>query len=563
MAVHLSKLFYGIQYIWFGISIYIIMLLILSQTTLFWKTLDIEKFSFRDYVQYTALFTILGAFGTFWNFSTPGGIMTFRAVAVILAGFIGGPIVGTLTGLNVGLIRGMLLQTGVAGISGALTILLGIAAGQVSLYLKKKSPSIAYWTLICTLALEIGYWFLYALLTWPTILITPINFWGLAIPVILTNIPPVVFSIWLLQTFVQRIQTRQAHVTYSAFRSVNMLLQTLSPSDKVFDAAVIPQIITHMVPGIIWAAVIQNDTLYNDTNYKVSAHETQGNTELSILMLEHSLPNLNHIAHVFAKYKNQPIMEIYVAVPNTTSISSDILEFVKGLKTLIELMYDREMLKNEEFLLQEAEIKMLQAQINPHFLYNTLNTISFYTRTDPDNARKLIGYLSDYFRYSLTNPTTLIPLKNELHDIKCYMELQQARFGDLLKIKCQIPEEIAANLKVPPLLLQPLVENAVIHGLRGKEDGGTILLGVHEHVTFYRIYVIDNGVGIYHHKLRSILAPNRKQHNLGLLNVKQRMKSIFGPKGRMRILSRKGRGTIVYLDIPKEMYNESLEHTNS
>lgn len=132
-----------------------------------------------------------------------------------------------------------------------------------------------------------------------------------------------------------------------------------------------------------------------------------------------------------------------------------------------------------------------------------------------------------------------------------------------LKIKCQIPEEIAANLKVPPLLLQPLVENAVIHGLRGKEDGGTILLGVHEHVTFYRIYVIDNGVGIYHHKLRSILAPNRKQHNLGLLNVKQRMKSIFGPKGRMRILSRKGRGTIVYLDIPKEMYNESLEHTNS
>ena len=128
----LSRTFAGIQYVWLGISIFLLVLLLLSRTKIFRNALSQERYTKREYIIFTVIFTILGLCGTFWNFRTPGGIMTFRAVPIMLSGFIGGPIVGTITGLIVGINRIFILQTATAPINGGLSILQGIAAGLLS-----------------------------------------------------------------------------------------------------------------------------------------------------------------------------------------------------------------------------------------------------------------------------------------------------------------------------------------------------------------------------------------------------------------------------------------------
>lgn len=551
MSLSTSTLFSGIQYVWFGISIYLIILLTLTQTQIFKKALDIKQFTTREYILYTILFTIMGIFGTFWNFKTAGGIMTFRAISVILSGYIGGPVVGAITGLNVGLIRSGFLHNTLGPISGVLTILQGIVAGQLSMFLKKKQSNICYWTLIFTCVLEFFYWLLYAILSWPFAYSHPHDFLSLAIPVMLTNIPPVIFFVWILQSSQNKKDTETAKVTNNTFNSINTLLDQLNPKKDHFDTSVIPQIITSSLSNIIWAAVIYDGFLYTSSNYQNTKQELQGQTEIAILSMQHSIPSLSHIFHINARHKEQTILEIYVSAPASSIITDATREFLQGLCRVFELIYDRDFLKDEELLLQEAEIKALQAQINPHFLYNTLNTIRFYTRSDPETARNLINYLSDYYRFTLNNPSKLIPLNDELHDIKCYMELEKARFGDRLNIEYRIPEDLKTKIKIPPLLLQPLVENSVLHGILKKENGGHIIIGLHEHPKFYRIFVKDDGIGIARPKLKGLLANRKKKNHIGLNNVENRLKAIFGTDSKFKILSIPSKGTIVYMDIPK------------
>ena len=208
-------------------------------------------------------------------------------------------------------------------------------------------------------------------------------------------------------------------------------------------------------------------------------------------------------------------------------------------------------MKEEKNLLAEAEIRALQAQINPHFLYNTLNTISFYVRSNPETARKLIKYLSDYFRHSLNNPSKFISLAEEMRVIDCYIQLERARFSDRLSVTYDFSEDMLENLQIPPLLLQPLVENAVIHGVIKREEGGTVRVGLIEHKTYNKIYVIDTGVGISRRKLKTLLIDRKRRDHIGLINVHQRLVSIFGERCGLHILSKEGKGTIVFANVPK------------
>ena len=131
------------------------------------------------------------------------------------------------------------------------------------------------------------------------------------------------------------------------------------------------------------------------------------------------------------------------------------------------------------------------------------------------------------------------------------MELEKARFGDRLNIEYRIPEDLKTKIKIPPLLLQPLVENSVLHGILKKENGGHIIIGLHEHPKFYRIFVKDDGIGIARPKLKGLLANRKKKNHIGLNNVENRLKAIFGTDSKFKILSIPSKGTIVYMDIPK------------
>jgi len=134
---------------------------------------------------------------------------------------------------------------------------------------------------------------------------------------------------------------------------------------------------------------------------------------MAILKLQHSLPDLPHLITLPVKYKGKVVGSIFAAKSKGDTFTNTGTEFLHGICHILESIYESEKLKEEENLLAEAEIRALQAQINPHFLYNTLNTISYYVRSDPETARRLIQYLSDYFRHSLNNPSKLIPLFGE------------------------------------------------------------------------------------------------------------------------------------------------------
>ena len=547
------------QYVWLGISIFLLFLLLLSRTDIFRNALISQKYTKKEYFIFTSLFTILGLCGTYWNFPTPGGIMTFRAVAIILSGFIGGPIVGSITGLIVGINRMFILQTSTAPISGSLSILQGIVAGFVSYYIKRQPKNKWMWALLYSILIEIVYWTFYALLTWPYAYTNTFEFLALFSPVIITNIPAIALFMRVLESSARNQDSKKTATTKTLFDSINRLIKTIQNKSNGLDLSNIPSVIISALPNLIWAAIIVNDRVFISTNYKLPKHRNQGNSETAILHLQKSLPSMHHLSQIRLSEKDKEICHILISNPSDLPLSKTDKEFLNGTARIIQLITAYSELKKEKFLLQEAEIRALQSQINPHFLYNTLNTINFYVHHNPDTAVKLIKYLSDYFRHSLNDPSKLIPLSEEIHVIDCYIQIQKARFGERINVDYYFPKNTMSILQIPPLLLQPLVENAVIHGISRKSEGGKIKIGLIPHKKYNKIYVIDTGVGIPHQKMKSLLIERKSRDNIGLINIHQRLISIYGRKSGLHVLSKEGRGTIVFANIPINSHRQINE----
>lgn len=541
----------GIQHVWFGISIFFLILLLISRTEIFRGALSLKHFSPKDLVIFMLLFSIMALCGTYWNVRAGGGIINFRAVGIVLGGFIGGPLVGTITGIVAGLHRAFFIHTDAAFIHGGLSIFQGIAAGFLCRRFKTHHRHLWLWALIYGFVLEILFWIFFAFLTWPQTIANLNDFAVLSLPIILTNSAAISVFVSILEVTVRQRDSEKTETTKIAFHAVNMLFDTFQDGFKDFNISRVTDIIITALPTLLWTAIVYKGQVYTRTNYESESDKNQGDAEVAILKLQHDLPPMPHLVMLPIRSKDEELGKIIAAKAKGDSVTHMGIEFLTGICHLMEALNEYERLKEEESLLAEAEIRALQAQINPHFLYNTLNTISYYIRSDPDTARKLIKYLSDYFRHSLNNPSKLITLDEELHVIHCYVELAKARFSDRLSIHYRLPKEGADRIKVPPLLLQPLVENAVIHGVLGSPAGGDITVGLIEHDSYYKLYVADTGAGIPKDTLDKLLIPHKRRDHIGLINVHQRLLSMFGNASGLHLLSRPGKGTIAYARIPK------------
>lgn len=200
-------------------------------------------------------------------------------------------------------------------------------------------------------------------------------------------------------------------------------------------------------------------------------------------------------------------------------------------------------------LRSKAELKALQAQINPHFLFNALNTISAMCRTEPLTARKLLINLSNYFRATIETSPDLVDINKELNTVLYYLEIEKARFGDRFDIEINISPNI--DVKVPPLTLQPLVENAIKHGLIGSKKGkGRIVISVTKHSDCYILKVLDDGCGMDEELAHKVLRGQCGDNKIGLYNVHQRLKEVYGENNGLIIRSELGKGTEVSFNIP-------------
>jgi two-component system, LytTR family, sensor kinase len=202
-------------------------------------------------------------------------------------------------------------------------------------------------------------------------------------------------------------------------------------------------------------------------------------------------------------------------------------------------------LEEQHRRLIQARLEALTYQINPHFLFNTLNSVSSLIRTDPHLARVMVLKLSNILRRLLRKHENFTSLREELSFIDDYLAIEVVRFGDKLRFEKDV-DSAALDMLVPSMILQPLIENCVKHGLSSKVEGGTIRLRGRRNDTRLLLSVEDDGVGIPESKLGTML-----EDGIGVSNVSERLKVIFGNDHRMSIESQPGQGTRIEIDIPE------------
>lgn len=225
------------------------------------------------------------------------------------------------------------------------------------------------------------------------------------------------------------------------------------------------------------------------------------------------------------------------------------LAMAEGLARLLSTQLELAELERQTDLARDMEIKALQAQINPHFLFNTINTIAAFIRTDPNEARRLLRQFGAFYRRTLEQANDLVTVETEMEFVAAYLELEKARFGDRLVVRTDIDED-ALDHPLPAFMIQPLVENAIGHGMRADGSTLTVTITARCEAGGLVISVADDGVGIPAARLASIFeSAASKGLGIALRNVRDRLRGYFGPESTIAIDSEEDRGTTVTLRI--------------
>ena len=228
----------------------------------------------------------------------------------------------------------------------------------------------------------------------------------------------------------------------------------------------------------------------------------------------------------------------------------------------IQTLVDK--VKEDERKMRQLDLRLLQEQINPHFLYNTLDTIIWLIEgNEPDQAVNMVVTLSNFFRLVLSKGKEFISIKEEEQHISSYLEIQKMRYQDIMEYDIQI-DKVLYEYQILKLTIQPLVENALYHGIKYKRAKGYIHINGEKDGNVIRIAVRDNGIGMEEdelEQLRDEIGHSGKEHEkgFGLANVNERIRMYFGAEYGMEIQSKKGKGTIVEITIPAIKIENKVE----
>jgi len=228
------------------------------------------------------------------------------------------------------------------------------------------------------------------------------------------------------------------------------------------------------------------------------------------------------------------------APPGLLRLCGEVAKFVSTQLELAELDLSRRRAV-------QAELQFLRAQISPHFVYNALTAIESFVRTDPDRARELLVSFAEFTRYSFASRSQYTNLAEELRLVDIYLELERARFGSRLGVTLKVAPEVL-SVRVPSLVLQPMVENAVRHGIEPK-GAGSIRIEVVDAGAFALISVEDDGAGVDARRVANALAG--KSASVGLHNVDERLRATFGDGHGLVVETAPGAGTKVSFSVPK------------
>ena len=507
-------------------------------------------------------FSGIGILGTYTGIPIMGALANARVVGVFVGGLLGGPLVGVGSGLVAGFHRWSIDIGGFTSVACMVsTITEGVIAGFLSPGFRKAENKwlfAARWGA----AAELIQMFLILLIARPfseALQLVQI----IAVPMVLGNAVGIGMFIAVSEDAFreeERIAVRQSHRVLATARETTEFLRSgFTPETAEMAASII-------LKNFKVSAVSLTD------REKCLAHKGAGeNHHKALEPLRTSLTreviqsgtfrvarirdeigcsepgcSLNSAVIVPLKVKGETVGTLKLYRTGRRKVNSVDTEVALGLATLFSTQIEVSELQRQSELLATAELQALQSQIRPHFLFNALTTITSLIRTKPRQARELLISLSELLRRSLKKPETRIPLEEELRYIRSYLEIEKTRFGDKLSIEYAV--EAPVNTLLPPLTLQPIVENAVKHGIAGKLQGGSIRLSVRQQDNSIRFEVQDDGIGMDPGKIRSALSPKDHSDSIGLRNVNERLEYLYG--SGLRITSVPGEGTRVGFTIP-------------
>ncbi|MDR3560349.1 MAG: PocR ligand-binding domain-containing protein [Negativicutes bacterium] len=266
--------------------------------------------------------------------------------------------------------------------------------------------------------------------------------------------------------------------------------------------------------------------------------------------------DLDLLAGMFETIEVVPENRVKAAADLLYIMSNYIVEMGVANISQRQLMTEMKAKADLESMLKANELKALQSQVNPHFLFNTLNTIARLAMLEgAERTQEMVYALSDLLRNNLRDMDQFSTLKDEIHSIRDYLLIQQVRFGDRIKVDINIPADLQ-EMRIPVMTLQPLVENAIIHGLEPKKEGGDIRIFAAIEDNRLVITVADSGIGVSPERIREIFREEKRAVSkgqttgLGIVNVHKRIQHHFGNDYGVKIDGQPGKGTDVHIYLP-------------
>ncbi|AKL96922.1 sensor protein LytS [Clostridium aceticum] len=527
---------------------------------------DNERIGLKGQFILIIIFGLFGILATYNGFPIKGAIANARVVGVVTGGIIGGPIVGLGAGLIAGVHRYAIDIGGFTAVAcGIATIIEGYMGGYIGGYIKRRAhgknikPISAFYIGIIA---ELTQMTLILLLAKPfheALELVKI----IAIPMTVLNSLGIAVFIMVIQNIYGEKERTAAEQAQKALIIANKTLpyfrhgldyESAQWAVKIIhqynesDAVAITD--TEKVLGFVGLGEDHHKAgmeikLFLTKKTIATGNYSVGHTKCDI-GCNHEDCKLSSAVMVPLKNKDTSIGSLVFFSKSPHGISSVDMELASGLAQLFSTQIELSNIEKQKSDLNKAELRALQAQINPHFLFNAINTIASFIRTKPDSARELLVHLGDFFRKNLQRTTDLVSLNKEIEHVKSYLAIEKARFGEKLNVEFDISE--GESCFVPPLILQPLVENAIKHGLLPKKNGGIIKISAKKQGTDMHIAIIDDGVGIK----CSLNESTEKGCGIGLSNVNERLKNLYGDKYSIDIGAETGQGTTVLLRIPIE-----------
>lgn len=517
-------------------ALMLICLFFITRTRHFRQLLQKEEHSRQELAAVTAIFSLFALFSTWTGVNVDGSLLNVRTIAIMSGGILFGPWVGIATGVIAGTHRFLIDIHGVTSVPCLIT---SITAGIISGWINLKVLREQRWTvgILGGMLCESLTMLLIVLWATPTSLGVAIVS-DIALPMILgtTSIGIIVLLVQSVEGEREAIAARQAKLaldiankTLPLFRQVNS--QSLSQICAIIREDIHADAVAMTSKEQILAYVGVGEENYHNGDDGISPTTATAIAEGKIIIKNndeaHRTPEIHSMIVIPLWEKGEVTGTLKIYYRHAHRITWSLKEMAVGLSQIISTQLEVSRAEQLREMANKAELRALQSKINPHFLFNALNAISASIRLNPDTARQLITNLSRYLRYNLElNDDEIIDIKKELYQVMDYIAIEQARFGDKLSVFYDIEEDVSCSL--PSLLIQPLIENAIVHGIHPCRGKGVVTLGINDLGDRVRITVRDTGNGISEEVMARVRNNELPGNKIGLLNVHHRVRLLYG-----------------------------------